>query len=630
MRVYISYNIEDNSYVKYLTQKLKVNEVDIWIDSEQLIAGDLVSTKIEAGLTHSDGIIICIGKHGLHNWQLIDIEAAFQIHNNNPGFRIIPVLLPGASETTMPTILKSFGVIDFRQSFEDTNELAKLFKAIQGQKLAATHIQHDVASPGKSIKQKNKKAVCVALVYKEKVLIVQRAATQKSGAGLWQLPGGKVDQGESPIQAAKREVEEEAGIIVEESQLITVADLVDTWVINDTDDYITMSVFYCNVDSMKTSIAPEFETSKWIKVSDFFADNFIVFFGATERYLRTIRRFYNLHLPLKEISDRILNNEPLPSQLKCCSEANTQTIYLLLSLLGFLDDKNRISISSIHSRSLIHILSEWALTEKVIFDAQGDRKWEETIEQKGDIESVEKFRAGLFDEHTNLLGMFSHKLSKALATRYVCDLLITAHEKETNKTFLLIRWDLFAKKFQIPSRGLENINADLASPETAQYVMKERFEQKLLDYVSMEYINKFKTSHVSAGTLEDGPMLKNYIISIFDVIPNETANENIIKLINEVNSATIKLFDTTETVSTNQKKVINFYVWADIELLELKRKTLIGKRLQGYEEMVSELGNAIITKNRKPLLLSSSTTIPIIRNASPISNEDQLKIINLD
>ncbi|MGV6812930.1 MAG: NUDIX domain-containing protein [Brevirhabdus sp.] len=51
-----------------------------------------------------------------------------------------------------------------------------------------------------------------------KVLMAERRATQKS-AGFWEIPGGKLEQGETPAQAALRELREETGIIADPATL---------------------------------------------------------------------------------------------------------------------------------------------------------------------------------------------------------------------------------------------------------------------------------------------------------------------------------------------------------------------------------------------------------------------------
>ena len=57
--------------------------------------------------------------------------------------------------------------------------------------------------------------VTCAIIEKEgNVLIARRAVDQKL-AGKWEFPGGKVEDGESPEECLKREIEEELGSLVE-------------------------------------------------------------------------------------------------------------------------------------------------------------------------------------------------------------------------------------------------------------------------------------------------------------------------------------------------------------------------------------------------------------------------------
>jgi 8-oxo-dGTP diphosphatase len=61
-------------------------------------------------------------------------------------------------------------------------------------------------------------AACALVDADGRVLIAQRPAG-KSMAGLWEFPGGKVEDGEAPEASLIRELQEELGIVVNEACL---------------------------------------------------------------------------------------------------------------------------------------------------------------------------------------------------------------------------------------------------------------------------------------------------------------------------------------------------------------------------------------------------------------------------
>ena len=65
-----------------------------------------------------------------------------------------------------------------------------------------------------------------AIVFRDdKVLLVKR--TNHPGKGLWAIPGGRVELGETLKEAASREVKEETGVIISPKGPIYVFDVID-------------------------------------------------------------------------------------------------------------------------------------------------------------------------------------------------------------------------------------------------------------------------------------------------------------------------------------------------------------------------------------------------------------------
>jgi 8-oxo-dGTP diphosphatase len=102
--------------------------------------------------------------------------------------------------------------------------------------------------------------VAVALVdIDSRVLIAQRP-DGKAMAGLWEFPGGKVDEGELPETALVRELHEELGIDITESCLAPL-----TFASHVYDDFhLLMPLYVCRV--WKGEITPrEGQQLKWVR-----------------------------------------------------------------------------------------------------------------------------------------------------------------------------------------------------------------------------------------------------------------------------------------------------------------------------------------------------------------------------
>ena len=68
-------------------------------------------------------------------------------------------------------------------------------------------------------------AVGAVVIRDEKVLLVKRR--NPPGKGLWSIPGGRVELGETLKEAAEREIKEEAGVIIRAKDQVYTFDLID-------------------------------------------------------------------------------------------------------------------------------------------------------------------------------------------------------------------------------------------------------------------------------------------------------------------------------------------------------------------------------------------------------------------
>lgn len=80
-------------------------------------------------------------------------------------------------------------------------------------KAYAEGTQNDLPNKGPS-KSKVALSVAVAVIRKNGKIFIQKRRDGGLMAGLWEFPGGKVEQGEEPAEALHREIEEELGISV--------------------------------------------------------------------------------------------------------------------------------------------------------------------------------------------------------------------------------------------------------------------------------------------------------------------------------------------------------------------------------------------------------------------------------
>jgi len=107
-----------------------------------------------------------------------------------------------------------------------------------------------------------------------------RVVLLKNERDEWELPGGRMEQGETPEQAVAREVEEELGADMQ------AGDLIDAWVyhVNATDIVILTYTATLKSDPAAFAISDEHEGMGWFTLDELDGLNM------PEGYRRSIRR----------------------------------------------------------------------------------------------------------------------------------------------------------------------------------------------------------------------------------------------------------------------------------------------------------------------------------------------------
>lgn len=98
--------------------------------------------------------------------------------------------------------------------------------------------------------------VAAAVIQKEgRIFATQRGYGKWKG--WWEFPGGKIEPGETPEQALKREIKEELNTIVQ------VGELADVIEYDYPDFHLTMYCYFCQVVSGNLELL-EHESARWL------------------------------------------------------------------------------------------------------------------------------------------------------------------------------------------------------------------------------------------------------------------------------------------------------------------------------------------------------------------------------
>lgn len=98
-----------------------------------------------------------------------------------------------------------------------------------------------------------------------KILLLRRSADDDRRPSQWDIPGGHVDEGENPVQAAARETAEEAGISVEAEDMVLVYAMTQ---VPREGESVTWLFHRVHIDQADVRLSHEHSDYAWATISD--------------------------------------------------------------------------------------------------------------------------------------------------------------------------------------------------------------------------------------------------------------------------------------------------------------------------------------------------------------------------
>lgn len=144
-RIFLSHNSADKPLVKEIADRLELDfGVPHFLDAFAIPAGAAFRPWIDEALAESMGCAIFLGAHGWGPTHLWEAEQALARHEQDAGFRLIPVALPGVREDDMQrlrdgSLFRDMNWADFRNGLDDQDSLDKLYAALTGLEPSKEH-----------------------------------------------------------------------------------------------------------------------------------------------------------------------------------------------------------------------------------------------------------------------------------------------------------------------------------------------------------------------------------------------------------------------------------------------------------------------------------------------------------
>lgn len=139
-QVFLSHAGEDAAAVKELAQRMRQAGIDVWLDVDELQPGDEWMRELEVALDGSEAFAVYIGRTGIMRWIGREVRVALDRNTQDPRFRFIPILGPGADPKALPRFVAQHQWVDLRDGDLDPVKIRQLVGSILSRPAAAVSL----------------------------------------------------------------------------------------------------------------------------------------------------------------------------------------------------------------------------------------------------------------------------------------------------------------------------------------------------------------------------------------------------------------------------------------------------------------------------------------------------------